>query len=660
MSVFFHLNLKPISRTSGRTATGAVAYRSGECLRDYTGNLHDYTRKRGVLYTEILLPQETPDWAQDRQRLWVEADNAERRKNSTVAREMDIALPTELDPGERLCAVKNMAKYLVDTYGVSVDIALHKPDKNGQNYHAHLLFSTRALGSDGFGAKTRILDDIKTGPGEVKKIREKWEEILNTELERIGVKERVDCRSLKAQGIGRIPLVHEGPEDAPIYAIRHARNETIRAENTHREKIRETAAPTPEPILAPTVAPISEAPSVDADEAARAAQREAAAQKQREADEAWLQAEIEATRQEAAAARRETDVHRKTSKINTLPTIAPEPPQTPPAQVEDIIPYPTVQKGVEGVLGDTQKATKIASHTPVQQPPTSAAPPEPTDYERQHYQAEAAHVALREKRHWRDYVDARENFGNAEKTEPAKYKLFAHMVWKSTVAALQEAVARAWEVIAKPLRNMILADPRPEAEKIEPLIQVYARDEVIGQYPPQAVEVIKRCLAMDEPPKEAERHTEPVQMAHPAAVAPPPEPISPTASAAPPPLSERDRAAAVTPQPAPAPETRLSQTLSEAWKIYGERIEVIRAPHVAKLEEQLALTREKYADDPKMLAVLEEKEQKAIEMIDQFAIAGMRRQHPELIEVIQKMQEADAEKHAGQQRSKRLGSDRGR
>jgi hypothetical protein len=243
MSVYYYIDIKPISRSQGRTASGSAAYRAGEKLRDYLGETHDYRRKKGVLHTELILPPDAPAWARSRQQLWVEADRSETRKNSTVARECIVALPTELDEDARKRVSVTLAKYLVDTYGVTADVSLHLPDKRkqeSQNYHTHILFSTRKLEKDGFRAKTRVLDAKETGRNEIKKIREAWQNILNAELERAAVRERVDCRSLKAQGIDRIPLIHEGPSERPGHRTRRERNEAIRAENARRQQLRDT------------------------------------------------------------------------------------------------------------------------------------------------------------------------------------------------------------------------------------------------------------------------------------------------------------------------------------------------------------------------------------------------------------------------------------
>ena len=99
----FHLSVKTISRSAGRSATAAIAYRTGSRIVDErTGIIHDYTRKSGVEHSEIFLPQNSPDWASNRETLWNAVEQKENRRNSTVAREFELAFPAELDGKQRL------------------------------------------------------------------------------------------------------------------------------------------------------------------------------------------------------------------------------------------------------------------------------------------------------------------------------------------------------------------------------------------------------------------------------------------------------------------------------------------------------------------------------------------------------------------------------
>jgi hypothetical protein len=212
----FRCEVKRVSRTSGRSAVAAAAYRAAVRIRDEQGN----ERAPGVLYRETLAPKGAPEWATQRGKLWNEAERAENRKNSTTAREAITSLPHELDDVQRIELVRGFASRLIGRYGVAVDIAIHHPDRKGdqRNHHAHLLFTTRRMGREGLAEKTRELDDRTTGPLEIQAIREMWEEEQNLALERAGKIERVSRLSNAAQGIEREPQPKLG--SAPTALLR--------------------------------------------------------------------------------------------------------------------------------------------------------------------------------------------------------------------------------------------------------------------------------------------------------------------------------------------------------------------------------------------------------------------------------------------------------
>lgn len=208
----YHLSAKTISRSQGRSATGAAAYRSGARITDErTGTIHDYRRRRGVKASLLILPDGAPDWANDRTRLWNAAEQAETRKNSTVAREFEIALPAELDAGERQRLAADFARELVFRHGCAADVAIHRPGRTGdaRNHHAHILLTTRRLTAAGFGEKTRELDDLKSG--EIGRWRERFADLQNERLREAKSEARVDHRSLEAQGSDREATIHLGP-----------------------------------------------------------------------------------------------------------------------------------------------------------------------------------------------------------------------------------------------------------------------------------------------------------------------------------------------------------------------------------------------------------------------------------------------------------------
>ena len=177
-------------RAAGRTAT-AAAYRAGAEIADLrTGELHDYSRKRDIEHSEILVPPGSPAWAEDRAALWNAAEAAEKRKDARVARDYEVAIPKELTREQGIDLVRDFAAGLVERYGVAVDFNVHRDDmrkwdgteKGWQGYHAHVLTSTRKLGRGGFGEKAEIeLSDTKRkslglsdGATEIERIREMW------------------------------------------------------------------------------------------------------------------------------------------------------------------------------------------------------------------------------------------------------------------------------------------------------------------------------------------------------------------------------------------------------------------------------------------------------------------------------------------------------
>lgn len=209
----YHMSVKPVSRSAGRSATAAAAYRAGSKIIDQrTGEIHDFTRKQGVLSASLVLPDTAGDWAKDRSTLWNAAEQAERRKDACVAREIVVALPSELNEVSRQELVLEFAKGMADSEGCAVDVCIHEPSTKGddRNYHAHLLRTTRVVGADGLESK---LDTEKAGRSrkqDLEVLRERWATLTNDKLKSAGLSERVDHRTLEAQGIERQPTKHIG------------------------------------------------------------------------------------------------------------------------------------------------------------------------------------------------------------------------------------------------------------------------------------------------------------------------------------------------------------------------------------------------------------------------------------------------------------------
>ena len=219
----YHLSMQPIARGSGRSAVAAAAYRSGEDLtNERDGQRHDFTQRGGVEHAEIVLPAKAADaaWAHDRYSLWNAAEAAERRKDARVAREIEVSLPHELTPDQRLALTRQFAQSLAERFGVAVDFAIHAPHAptDERNHHAHLLLTTRRIEKDGPGEKSElewenkklVARGLPTTHEQLRGLRLEWEQNVNLHLARAGQDVRVDHRSHAAQGIAVEPTQHQG------------------------------------------------------------------------------------------------------------------------------------------------------------------------------------------------------------------------------------------------------------------------------------------------------------------------------------------------------------------------------------------------------------------------------------------------------------------
>jgi ATP-dependent exoDNAse (exonuclease V) alpha subunit len=143
----YHCSIKIISRGKSQSAVAAAAYRSGEkILNEYDGRTSDYTRKKGIVHTEILLPDNAPDEYKSRAVLWNAVERVEKAKNSQLAREIEIALPVEFDYMQNVNLVREYVKKNFIEYGMCADIAIHNP--NGTNPHAHIMLTMRPFNED--------------------------------------------------------------------------------------------------------------------------------------------------------------------------------------------------------------------------------------------------------------------------------------------------------------------------------------------------------------------------------------------------------------------------------------------------------------------------------------------------------------------------------
>lgn len=218
----YHCSAKPVSRSGGRSAVAAIAYRTASLLtNERDGLTHDFTAKKGVVHSEIVLPADVEaDWALDRSALWNAAEAAERRKDSRVAREFEIALPHELSADARLSLARAFAQDLADRYGAAVDFAIHVPQGKSdiRNVHAHVMMTTRELTPDGLGEKTMIerenrwllANGLPTSHMQMRDIRKAFADHANRHLLEAGLDVRVDHRSHLDRGLELSPTEHMG------------------------------------------------------------------------------------------------------------------------------------------------------------------------------------------------------------------------------------------------------------------------------------------------------------------------------------------------------------------------------------------------------------------------------------------------------------------
>jgi hypothetical protein len=272
----FHMAIRPVKRSAGQQATGAAAYRAGEKIRDErTGDVHNHSRRKDVRHTEIFLPSKldasNATWARDRARLWNTAEAAEKQRNSRVAREYQVALPPELTPEQRLALARSFSRELADRYGVAVDLAIHdpKPGRESQNFHAHMLTTTREVTPTGLGAKAgldmhnvaRAQRGLSSHSEEYSTLRERWATLTNQALSEANIDARIDHRSLAAQGIDRKPLLHVPMEfyqlerkGMPKEAAERLREEYRARLSAYRER---SAAPKSADAMIEPAAPIA-------------------------------------------------------------------------------------------------------------------------------------------------------------------------------------------------------------------------------------------------------------------------------------------------------------------------------------------------------------------------------------------------------------------
>ncbi|MBZ9894617.1 MULTISPECIES: Ti-type conjugative transfer relaxase TraA [unclassified Mesorhizobium] len=205
----FHLHVKVIGRKAGSSAVASAAYRSAARLRDERiERSHDFSAKRGVVHSEVMLPEDAPEAWRDRERLWNDVEAFEMRKDAQLAREVEFALPRELSKAQGIELARDFVRAEFVSRGMVADLNVHwdRAEDGSLKPHAHVMLTMRSVDENGFGAKVRDWNATQL----VERWRERWAELANECLAERDIDARIDHRSLEAQGIALEPQTQIG------------------------------------------------------------------------------------------------------------------------------------------------------------------------------------------------------------------------------------------------------------------------------------------------------------------------------------------------------------------------------------------------------------------------------------------------------------------
>jgi len=200
----YRLSAQVIKRSDGRSVVAAASYRAASKLKDHRlGETFDFTRKAGVEHSEILLPKGAPAWMADREKLWNAVEEAEKRKDAQLAREVQVSLPREMNLEQQVSLARDFVQSQMTSRGMVADVCIHHD--NPDNPHAHILLTMRHAGADGFGKKLRSASEWYKRKDELLEWRAEWARHANLALEKAGHEVRIDHRSYVDQGIALEP-----------------------------------------------------------------------------------------------------------------------------------------------------------------------------------------------------------------------------------------------------------------------------------------------------------------------------------------------------------------------------------------------------------------------------------------------------------------------
>ncbi len=227
----YHLHVKVIGRKCGSSAVASAAYRSASRLRDdRLGRSHDFSAKRGVVHSEVMLPENAPEAWKDRERLWNDVETLEVRKDAQLAREVEFALPREMTERQGIELARDFVRSEFVDQGMIADLNVHwdVADDGMLKPHAHVMLTMRSVDEKGFGPKVREWNRTEL----LERWRERWAELANERLAELDVDARIDHRSLEAQGIVLEPQSQIG---APAHRIEGEGVEAADRAEMHRE-----------------------------------------------------------------------------------------------------------------------------------------------------------------------------------------------------------------------------------------------------------------------------------------------------------------------------------------------------------------------------------------------------------------------------------------
>ncbi|MBI1365245.1 MAG: Ti-type conjugative transfer relaxase TraA [Alphaproteobacteria bacterium] len=234
----YHLHVKIIGRKAGSSAVASAAYRSASRLRDNRlERSHDFSNKRGVVHSEVMLPENAPEHWSDRERLWNDVEVFEVRKDAQLAREVEFALPREMTQAQGIELARDFVQAEFVDRGMIADLNVHwdMAEDGTPKPHAHVMLTMRSVDGDGFGPKVRDWNRTEM----VERWRERWAELANERLAELDIDARIDHRSLEAQGIALEPQSQIG---ATAQRIEGEGLEAADRADMHREIARNNGA----------------------------------------------------------------------------------------------------------------------------------------------------------------------------------------------------------------------------------------------------------------------------------------------------------------------------------------------------------------------------------------------------------------------------------